>query len=108
MGAALAQHHGLLLVAITQHEGRVFDTVGDAVYGAFADPARAVAAAVDGQLALQTSAWGETGPLRVRMALHTGPVERRGLHYFGPALFRCARLQALGHGGQILLSASTA
>jgi predicted ATPase len=42
------------------------------------------------------------------MALHTGPVERRGAHYFGVALYRCARLMATAHGGQIVLSESTA
>jgi predicted ATPase len=42
------------------------------------------------------------------MGLHTGEVERRGAHYFGPALYRCARLMATAHGGQIVLSETTA
>ena len=46
--------------------------------------------------------------MAVRIALHTGPVERRGDHYFGPALFRAARLQALGYGEQTLVSGVTA
>src|SRR6266851_4646671 len=46
--------------------------------------------------------------IRVRIGLHTGEVEVRGEHYFGPALYRCARLMAIGHGGQTLLSGVTA
>ena len=51
--------------------------------------------------------WGATGPLRVRMALHTGAAELRDGDYFGPPLNRVARILALGHGGQILLSRAT-
>jgi predicted ATPase len=42
------------------------------------------------------------GEMRVRAALHRGPVERRGAHYMGAALFRTARFVALAHGGQTL------
>ena len=106
--AALARHEAILRRAIERYGGVVFETVGDAVYAAFARAQDAVAAAEDAQLALHTAAWGELGALRVRMALHTGDVEQRGEHYFGPALYRCARLMATGHGGQVLLSGATA
>ena len=42
------------------------------------------------------------------MGLHTGEVELQGEHYFGVALHRCGRLANAGHGGQVLLSATTA
>ena len=58
--------------------------------------------------ARRPSAWGAAGPLRVRMALHTGAAEERDGDYFGPPLNRVARLLAAGHGGQILLSAAAA
>ena len=60
------------------------------------------------QRALQAEAWPVTGPLRVRMALHTGEAELREGDYFGPALNRTARLMAVGAGGQCLLSQATA
>jgi predicted ATPase len=41
------------------------------------------------------------------MALHTGVAHERGGDYFGPALNRVARILAVGHGGQILLSRGT-
>jgi hypothetical protein len=78
------------------------------VYAAFASPRDAVAAALRAQVDLYGASWGEVGPLRVRMGLHTGEVERQGDHYFGAALDRCARLTAAAHGGQVLLSSATA
>src|SRR5688572_24588788 len=80
--AAVRRHHDLLRAAIEGHEGVVFETVGDAVYAAFTQPTSAVAAAIEGQRALEREPWGEGGPVRVRAGLHTGEVERQGTHYF--------------------------
>src|SRR6266487_4371994 len=106
--AALARHDTLLRTTVERHNGVVFETVGDAFYAAFERPTDAVAAALQAQLGLQTEDWGPLGALKARMGLHTGEVEVRGEHYFGPALYRCARLMAIGHGGQTLLSGVTA
>jgi class 3 adenylate cyclase len=106
--AAVARHHALLRGAVEAHGGAVFETVGDAVYAAFAAPTEAVAAAVDGQLALRAEDWGDVGELRARMGLHLGEVERQGGHYFGAPLYRCARLTAAAHGGQVVLSEAAA
>ena len=104
---AVARHHALLRGTVEAHGGAVFETVGDAVYAAFASPTAAVAAAVAGQRALQAEDWGEVGVLRARMGLHSGEVERQGAHYFGAPLYRCARLLATAHGGQTVLSQTT-
>ena len=72
---AVHRHHDLLRAAVEGHGGAVFETVGDAVYAAFARPTDAVRAALAGQLALQREAWGATGPLRARMGVHLGEVE---------------------------------
>jgi predicted ATPase/class 3 adenylate cyclase len=105
---AIALHHVILRGAVESGRGAVFETVGDAVYAAFARVEDAARAAADAQRGLADAAWPETGPLRVRMAIHVGDVELSEGHYFGPALYRCARLMALGHGGQVLLSAVAA
>jgi len=85
----------------------VFKTVGDSIYAAFVRASDALAAALTAQQALQQEAWELAGPLRVRMALHTGVAEPREGDYHGPPLNRLARLLTLGHGGQILLSRAT-
>jgi predicted ATPase/class 3 adenylate cyclase len=105
---ALQRHDALLRSAVSDHRGYVFETIGDAFYAAFARASDAVASALQAQRCLATAEWDDVGVLRARMALHTGEVERRGNHYFGVALYRCARLQAIGHGGQTLLSGVTA
>ncbi|MFA5190642.1 MAG: SUMF1/EgtB/PvdO family nonheme iron enzyme [Verrucomicrobiia bacterium] len=107
MPIALERHNQLLRRTMESHGGFVFKTVGDAFCVAFASAPNAMAAALAGQRALVAEPWGATGPLRVRMALHTGAAEERGGDYFGPTVNRVARVLAAGHGGQILLSNAT-
>jgi predicted ATPase/class 3 adenylate cyclase len=101
---ALLRHDELMRSAVVAGPGVVFETIGDAVYAAFETAGAAVRCALMAQLQLRAEDWGELPPIRVRMAIHAGEVEIRGSHYFGPALYRCARLLALGHGGQTLVS----
>jgi predicted ATPase/class 3 adenylate cyclase len=108
MGRALAQHDGLLRGVFAEYHGYVFKTMGDAFCVAFTHPLDAVEAAVAAQRELAAAAWEETGPLRVRIALHSGEAEQRDGDYFGPTLNRVARVLSTGHGGQTLLTAVTA
>ncbi|MBK6770139.1 MAG: adenylate/guanylate cyclase domain-containing protein [Ardenticatenales bacterium] len=110
MQAALAQHDRLLREAIEARNGHVFKTVGDAFCAAFARAQDAVEATVDAQRSLASADWsmlGEAAPLRSRMGLHTGEADERGGDYFGPPVNRVARLEAAGHGGQVLVSLAT-
>jgi predicted ATPase/class 3 adenylate cyclase/Tfp pilus assembly protein PilF len=108
MQAALAQHDTILHQAIATQAGMIVKTTGDGIHAVFARATDALAAALDIQRALQQGSWDAVGPLRVRMALHTGIAEERNGDYFGPALNRAARLLGVGHGGQVLLSRATA
>ena len=91
--------------AIARHGGLIFGNPGDAYCVVFASPLAALNAALDAQIALHSAAWpAEIGALRVRMALHAGTAEERNGNYFGRDVNRVARLLAIGHGGQILLS----
>ena len=108
MGSALAQHDRLLRDAIEASGGTVIKTTGDGILAVFGDPVSAVDAAVAAQRGLRAATWGATGPLQVRMALHSGVAEVRDGDYFGPALNRASRILAIGHGGQIICSAVTA
>ncbi len=107
MQSAVAQHDTILHGAVEERGGYVVKTTGDGLFAAFAVADHALAAALAAQHALVAATWNDTGPLRVRMGLHTGPAQERDGDYFGPALNRTARLMAVGHGGQILLSLPT-
>lgn len=109
MPRALTRHHAILQEAIAAHAGQVFQIIGDAFCAAFADAPDALAAAMEAQRALHGETWGEIGMLRVRMGLHTGAAEARGNDYISSlTLVRVQRIMAAAHGGQILLSGSTA
>jgi LuxR family maltose regulon positive regulatory protein len=107
MPQALARHDALMRHAITSHAGVVFKMVGDGVHATFARTTDALTAALAAQRAICAEDWGVLGALRVRMALHTGVAELRDADYFGPPLNRVARILALGHGGQVILSRAT-
>src|SRR5262245_53085442 len=83
MPAALARHHANLQQAIAAHHGYLFRTIGDEFNVAFASAPDALAAALAAQHALQREDWGATGPLRVRMGIHTGTATVRGDDYDG-------------------------
>lgn len=108
MGAALAIHDRILREGVESVGGRIVKTTGDGLLAAFNGPVEAVRAALSAQRGLRDAAWGATGQLRVRMAMHAGTAEVRDGDYFGPALNRVARILAIGHGGQILCSAVAA
>ncbi len=108
MGRALRLHDRLLREAIVAHGGHVFKTVGDAFCVAFPDAPAAAAAALASQLALKREDWPPPGRLHVRMALHTGRAEERDGDYYGRPLNRCARIEGLAHGDQVLLSEDAA
>src|SRR5215218_6773434 len=96
MSRALTRHDELLRNTIEAHGGFVFKTVGDAFHAAFSTAPEAVEAALDAQKSLLSVQAEEAGPLKVRMALHTGTAEERGRDYFGPTLNRTARLLSAG------------
>ena len=89
----------MLRAAIESHGGWLFKHTGDGVCAAFSSPRGAIDAAIEAQRSLR---------LPVRMGIATGEVESRADDYFGPALNRTARVMAVGHGGQVLVSGSTA
>jgi predicted ATPase/class 3 adenylate cyclase len=107
MQGALARHDEILRDAIESHSGHVVKTTGDGVHAAFATAHDAAEAAIAGQLALGSEPWAVTGPLRVRMGIHTGEASVRDGDYYGTALNRAARLMAAAHGGQIVVSRAT-
>lgn len=104
---AIERQQELLGDAFAAHRGVVVDTQGDAFFVAFARPRNAVLAAVAAQKSLRSEPWPDGAEVRVRMGIHTGPVELAGDRYVGLAVHRAARICAAGHGGQVLLSEAT-
>lgn len=108
MRKAVARHDEILYRAIADHDGVMFSTMGDGVAAAFASASSAVTAALVAQQLLSSEPWPTARPVQVRIGLHTGEAELRDGDYFGTAVNRTARLMAVGHGGQVLCSATTA
>lgn len=104
MQAAVRRHDALMRSAIESNGGYIFKTIGDAFCAAFRSSEEALAATLEAQRRIATEDWNEVGGLRVRMAIHTGIADERDDDYYGPTVNRVARLLAIGHGGQVLVS----
>jgi class 3 adenylate cyclase len=107
MAHAFTRQESILREAAAAYNGYVYKMIGDAFQIAFDTALDALNAAVSAQRQLQNESWGEYGPLRIRMALHTGVTEEREDDYVGPILNRLGRLLSVSHGGQILLTQAT-
>ena len=103
----LDQHNRILIDTFTRYGGVVFGTEGDAMFVAFERATAAMAAVVDAQLRLGDAVWPDAALVRVRMGVHTGEVDIVGDHYIGMALHVAARVSAVSHGGQVLVSEVT-
>ena len=108
MRDTLARHDVLFREAIEAHGGYVVKTTGDGFHATFATADAGVVAAVAAQRALESEDWPLPEPLRVRMGLHTGAASLRDGDYFGSAVNRAARLEAIAHGGQVVCSQAAA
>ncbi len=106
MTGTVSRHYEIMHAGISAHRGQRPEEQGegDSVVGVFRDPADAVAAALETQLALRTELPG----LSVRMSVHTGEAMLRNEdNYVGLSIIRCARIRSCGYGGQILISDTT-
>lgn len=107
-GEVLATHRRLIRQAVADHAGLEVDTQGEGFFVAFRRAKDAVAAAVAAQLEHTAHDWPEGAEVCVRMGIHTAEPELTADGYFGMGVHRAARICAVGHGGQILLSRSAA
>jgi predicted ATPase/class 3 adenylate cyclase len=103
MSRSLRVHDSIMREVIVQHDGYTFSTAGDSFAAAFSRASSGVAAAIAIQTRLSDTDW--PGPqLRVRIGLHIGEAEERDGDYFGSPVNTAARVEAAGHGGQIVIS----
>ena len=99
---ALAEHRRIVRDASGAHGGVEVDTQGDSFFVAFPTAPGALSAAGEMTDALAP------GLIRVRIGLHTGTPLVTDEGYIGGDVHRAARIAAAGHGGQVLVSSSTA
>ena len=104
MRAALEVHDGLVHSAMHAAGGRVFKHTGDGMIAVFEEADGAIAGALHAVDALTHRQWGETGPLLVRVSVHAGSASERDGDFFGPPVNQVARINGIGHGGQVLVS----
>jgi ABC-type oligopeptide transport system substrate-binding subunit/class 3 adenylate cyclase/tetratricopeptide (TPR) repeat protein len=103
----LSQQRDLLRDIFNRWGGQEVDTQGDSFFVSFPRATQAVSAAVEIQQTLKEQAWPGGVELRLRMGLHTGEPLTWAEGYVGIDVHRAARIAHVGHGGQVLLSATT-
>ena len=108
MRHALSRHDEILRASIETHDGQVVKMTGDGVHAVFTSAPHAVLAASSALKAFDSEAWGATGPLAVRIGIHTGVAEFRDGDYPGSTVNRANRVMTAAHGGQAVLSEPSA
>jgi predicted ATPase/class 3 adenylate cyclase len=101
-------HATVMRAAIAGGGGVEIRTEGDAFFAVFPTAAGGFRAAVDAQRGLAAHPWPDGRTIRVRIGLHTGEGTLGGDDYLGIDVNKAARVAAVAHGGQVLLSATTA
>jgi class 3 adenylate cyclase len=99
-GYLLDEHHARIRRLLERFRGSEVDTAGDGFFATFDGPARAVRCAC---------AIGETVRdigIEIRAGLHTGEVERRGAAVTGLAVHAGARVAALAHASEVLVTST--
>ena len=99
---ALAEHRRVVREACGRYSGYEVDYEGDAFFYAFVTARDAVLAVSEAMQGLAE------GPIRIRVGIHTGEPALDPPKYVGMDVHRAARIMAAAHGGQVLVSASTA
>jgi predicted ATPase/class 3 adenylate cyclase len=109
MSEAMATHDRILTEEIEAAGGVVvrLKGEGDSFFAVFTRASGSVAAGCAVQRRIAKTEWPQATPIEVRIAIHTGESDLREGDYYGSAPNRCARLRAIAHGGQVLVSGAT-
>ncbi len=104
---ALSAQRALLREEFANCHGQEMGTEGDSFFVVFSSAADAVRCCVSAQRALAGHDWPDGVAVRVRMGLHSGEPTPHEDGYVGLDVHRAARIAAVAHGGQVLLSEAT-
>ncbi|HEV3407850.1 MAG TPA: adenylate/guanylate cyclase domain-containing protein [Gaiellaceae bacterium] len=94
----LASHDALARRQVERYGGRLVDTTGDGLLATFDGPLRGIKCAIALRDAVRRIG------LTIRAGVHTGEIERRGDDVAGLAVHIAARVQALAHPDEVLVS----
>jgi class 3 adenylate cyclase len=94
----------LIRSTVIARSGRVVEVRADESFSVFEVPAAAVMAAADVQRGLAAKSWPEALVVRVRAGIHTGEITLEEGGYIGLAVHTAARVCAVAHGGQVVIS----
>ena len=98
------RHAAIMRSAIANGGGTAIRTEGDSFFAVFPTATGAVRSAVTAQRQLASFVWPGDRRIRVRMGMHTGEGVLGGDDYVGIDVNRAARIAAIGHGEQVVLS----
>ena len=100
----LADTRRIYRTALRQAGGWEVDARADEFFAVFRQPSAAIDAALSIQRRVRDHAWPDGVPVRVRMGIHGGRPTLAEGGYVGVAVHTVARISALAHGGQVLVS----
>ena len=106
--AVIGDHNRILREAFEATGGREVDRQGDAFFAVFGRARHGISAAALAQRRLADHEWPGEVEVKVRMGLHTGEPTVGEEGYLGLDVVRAARIAAAAHGGQVLVSQTTA
>ncbi len=106
--SVLAEHHSLIRSGLVAHCGKEVNTQGDGFFAVFSSPSACMSAAIETQRALSAHRWPSAEAVRVRMGIHAGEAEETATGLVGLEVHRAARVAAVAHGGQVLVSSAAA
>lgn len=105
----LRTYRGVIDDLVARHDGRLFNTAGDAVLVEFGSAVEAVrcAIAIQEDLGVRNAELPEDKQMRFRIGINVGDVMIEGNDLFGDGVNVAARLEGLADPGGICISGST-
>ena len=104
----IQRHNDLLIPLLSQYQGKLIEIIGDAIFGSFDEPSKAVACAVKMQQTLAQANQGrsEQDHIQVRIGINMGSGYVEGNSVRGIVVNIAERIKSLAGAGQILISES--